>query len=399
MPSSVTALITSGLQEHVNAMQALQQGDHAIKQIAQISELVVRAYRAGKKVILFGNGGSAADAQHLAAELVGKFRLDRDPLPAFALTVNTSTLTAVGNDYSFGQVFARQVEALGEAGDVAIGISTSGDSENVVQALMVARRGGMVTVGLTGETGGRMKDVVDCCLCVPSKDIPRIQEVHITVGHMICEIVEKRLFGQLGGAHRAVFLDRDGVINRKAPEGSYVKNWHEFEFLPGVVEAISELREAGFLVMVVTNQRGVARGVMTEEDLTTIHARMEEELRGGRAALDGVYFCPHDIDDGCSCRKPRPGLLFRAARQHDIDLSQSWMVGDSQVDIQAGLSAGCRTVLVQAEGVEGCISNGVTPDERAVSLHDAARIILHRSPSQPGLDGPNCGEISGGREL
>lgn len=163
--------------------------------IAEVAQKLIAAYRAGNKVLLFGNGGSAADAQHIAAELVGKYYLDRKPLPAEALTVNTSSLTAIGNDYGFDKVFARQIEALGEAGDIAIGISTSGNSANVIEGLRVAKRRGMTTVGLTGTDGGKLKGAADYCLCVPSQDTPRIQEVHILVGHIWCELIEQALFG------------------------------------------------------------------------------------------------------------------------------------------------------------------------------------------------------------
>lgn len=164
--------------------------------LVQVAEELIQAYKAGKKVLLFGNGGSAADAQHIAAELVGKYYLERKPLPAQALTVNTSSLTAIGNDYAFEQIFARQVEALGNSGDVAIGISTSGNSPNVIRGLQAGKRKRLITVGLTGEDGGTLKGEVDYCICVPSKDTPRIQEAHILIGHILCELVERSLFGQ-----------------------------------------------------------------------------------------------------------------------------------------------------------------------------------------------------------
>lgn len=162
--------------------------------LAQVAMVLIEAYQQGKKILLFGNGGSAADAQHIAAELVGKYYINRKPLPAEALTVNTSVLTAIGNDYAFEQIFARQVEALGNPGDVAIGISTSGNSPNVIEGVRAARRKGMVTVGLTGDDGGQLKNEVDYCICVPSKDTPRVQEAHILIGHIWCELIEQALF-------------------------------------------------------------------------------------------------------------------------------------------------------------------------------------------------------------
>jgi D-sedoheptulose 7-phosphate isomerase len=162
--------------------------------IAEVAGKVTAAFRQGHRLLLFGNGGSAGDAQHIAAELVGRFYLERRALPAEALTVNTSALTALANDYAYELIFARQVEALGNPGDVAIGISTSGNSPNVVEGLRMAKKIGMLTIGLTGAGGGKMKTECDYCLCVPSKDTPRIQESHILLGHIICDLIEKNLF-------------------------------------------------------------------------------------------------------------------------------------------------------------------------------------------------------------
>jgi len=162
--------------------------------IARVSEVLITAVKKGNKPILFGNGGSAADAQHIAAEFVGRFAFNRPALAALALSVNTSCLTAIGNDYGFEEVFARQLEALGRAGDVAIGISTSGNSPNVLRAFDVARKMGICSVGLTGASGGKLKAAVDFCICAPSSDTPRIQECHILIGHIISELVEETIF-------------------------------------------------------------------------------------------------------------------------------------------------------------------------------------------------------------
>ncbi len=161
----------------------------------EIAERVVEAFRRGRKLVLFGNGGSAADAQHIAGEFVGKFRFDRPCLPAIALTTNTSTLTAIANDFTYDAVFERAVEGLVEAGDVVIGLSTSGESANVVRGIVTAKRKGAVTVALTGAKG-RLAELADLALAVPSADTPRIQEVHITLGHIIAELVEEELFGE-----------------------------------------------------------------------------------------------------------------------------------------------------------------------------------------------------------
>ena len=166
-----------------------------VKIIVTVSDEIVRAFKRGNKVLLFGNGGSAADAQHLAAELTGKYLRDRAPLPAIALTTNTSSLTAVANDYGYEQVFSRQLQALAVKGDVVIGISTSGNSPNVISAMEEARRCGAITVALTGQCG-KLKKTADFVLSVNSKETPLIQESHITIGHIICQLVEEEMFGK-----------------------------------------------------------------------------------------------------------------------------------------------------------------------------------------------------------
>lgn len=183
--------IIAGLEESIRVKEELLKSQVEI--IVGIVEAIINALEDGGKVILFGNGGSAADAQHLAAELVGRFKLERKGLPALALSTNTSTLTSISNDYSFAKVFARQVEALGKPEDVAIGISTSGRSANVIEGILAARDKGIFTIGLTGEKGGKLGEVVDLILNVPSQDTPRIQEAHIIVGHLICQLVEEKL--------------------------------------------------------------------------------------------------------------------------------------------------------------------------------------------------------------
>jgi len=166
----------------------------ALRQVAPVIEraaaLVAEAVGRGYKVMFCGNGGSAADSQHLAAELMGRYLKDRRPLPAIALTVDTSALTAIGNDYDYAEIFARQLRGLGRAGDVLIGISTSGNSENVVRAVTTAKALGIATIGLTGRSGGRLREVCGICICVPAEETNHIQEMHIAIGHYLCGFVE-----------------------------------------------------------------------------------------------------------------------------------------------------------------------------------------------------------------
>ena len=165
--------------------------------IDQVVSAIVACYRQGGKVLIFGNGGSAADAQHFAGELVSRFYFDRPGLAAFALTTDTSVLTAIGNDYGYENVFSRQIEANAKAGDVVIGISTSGNSPNVLKALGAAQAIGAINVGLTGQNGGAMKNTCKLCICVPSNSTPRIQECHLVIEHAICAAVEEQMFGKL----------------------------------------------------------------------------------------------------------------------------------------------------------------------------------------------------------
>ena len=167
-----------------------------VNRIEEVAHVIANAFRNGNRVYLCGNGGSAADAQHLAAEFTGRFYSDREPLPAEALHVNTSFLTAVANDYSYNEVYERAIKAHGRKGDVLFGISTSGNSKNILLAQEEAKKRGMIVISFTGETGGKMKDSCDYLFNVPSTDTPRIQESHILIGHIICQLVEEELFAK-----------------------------------------------------------------------------------------------------------------------------------------------------------------------------------------------------------
>jgi D-sedoheptulose 7-phosphate isomerase len=188
------ATIRKNLQNAIDLKQQLLSDEATLNLIAAMTEAIVQAYRNGHKVFFCGNGGSAADAQHLAAELSGRYYYDRPALFAEALHVNTSYITAVANDYSFDDVYARWITAIGQKGDVLIAMSTSGNSPNVVKAVAQANENGMVTIGFTGADGGALKDGCDLVLRVPSTDTPRIQECHMHVGHTLCEIVEATIF-------------------------------------------------------------------------------------------------------------------------------------------------------------------------------------------------------------
>jgi D-sedoheptulose 7-phosphate isomerase len=191
------------IEASIKTKQSLLESADTLVTVAKVSEILVNALKQGNKVLLFGNGGSAADAQHIAAELVGRFAFDRPALPALALSVNSSCVTAIGNDYGYEKVFSRQLEALARPGDVAIGISTSGNSPNVLWAMSTAKKIGLHTIALTGSTGGTLKAAVDHCICAPSNETPRIQECHILIGHIISELVESEIFDEKGRIPRS----------------------------------------------------------------------------------------------------------------------------------------------------------------------------------------------------
>ena len=179
----------------IETKRQIMENERMIQTLEDCSNMITTAFKNGNKVLFCGNGGSAADAQHLAAEFSGRFYTDRDALPAEALHCNTSYMTAVANDYSYDVVYSRMIKGIGNPGDVLIGLSTSGNSKNIVEAFKTAKLKNMVTVGLTGDNGGMMKEMSDFLLNVPSSDTPRIQESHIMLGHIICQLVEEKYFG------------------------------------------------------------------------------------------------------------------------------------------------------------------------------------------------------------
>ena len=187
--------IKDQIKKSYETKQELYKNEELLQQIIAVAKLCLDAYDKDKKTMLAGNGGSAADAQHIAAELVGRYGFDRPSLPSLALTTDTSNLTAIGNDYGYDFVFSRQLEGMGQAGDVFIGISTSGNSVNIINAFESAKKKGVTTVALTGRDGGKMANIADIALIVPSDATPRIQESHILIGHIICDIIEKEIFG------------------------------------------------------------------------------------------------------------------------------------------------------------------------------------------------------------
>lgn len=405
-------LIRNALQESASVKRALAHTHTA--DIAAAAECIAAGFLRGGKLLLAGNGGSAADAQHIAAEFVGHFKEDRPPLPAIALTTDTSALTAIANDYSFDDVFSRQVEALGEAGkDTLMVISTSGRSMNIRKSAEAARKRNIKIIGLLGKGGGEVKNIVDIAIVVPSDDTQHIQEAHITIGHIICDIVERRLIEEnekkqqkanvgkqthlpeikmnVSQKQRAVFLDRDGVITKEPPH--YAHRLDQLALIPKSAHAIRMLNDHGFLTVVVSNQAGVARGFFEESDTKIFNRGLEYLLKEGGAYLDGVYYCPHHPEATraeyrkiCDCRKPNSGMLTRAASELSIDLERSFMIGDKWTDIEAANKAGCTSIMVRTgQGEEEWAKrNGATVDYRAADIYEAAEWICNVAKTEGG---------------
>ena len=183
---------------------------------------------------------------------------------------------------------------------------------------------------------------------------------------------------------KAIFLDRDGVINKKAPGDGYVTRWQDFELLPDVAEAISQINRAGLAVIVITNQRCIAKGLMTVDDLEDIHQQMREFLEKRGARIDAIYYCPHETDPACHCRKPAPGMFERASHDYGIQLTVSWMIGDSDIDIEAGKNAGCKTALLLGTGAGASVRALNRADLVTSSLQEAVRLILTYEQSNAG---------------
>lgn len=304
--------------------------------IREAADMILDAVKKGGQIIFMGNGGSSADAQHIAAEFSGRYAFDRPAMAGVCLS-NIAPVTAIGNDYTYDLVFQRQIEAICRKDDVVVGMSTSGNSRNVMLAIEAAKRIGAKTMSFTGD-GGVLKDMVDLSVIIPTRETPRVQEGYLVACHTICGIVEREMFGR-----KAVFIDRDDTIVKDVP---YCNDPEKLQLLPGVPKAISRLKEAGYLVIVVTNQSGIARGLFDENILDNVHDKMIREIAAGGGEIDDIFFCPHDPEGGCGCRKPEIGMGVAAIMKHHINPTVSFMIGDRDKDIEFGKRLGLKTYMV-----------------------------------------------------
>jgi D-glycero-D-manno-heptose 1,7-bisphosphate phosphatase len=300
------------------------------------------------------------------------------PLRAVALTDSPGVLTAWANDAGFGRVFAEQVATLGSPGDVLVAISCTGNSPNVLEAAGAARGLGMHVLGLGGFDGGNLRDMSDVFIQVDSRDYGVVESVHLAIDHSLAAALSARAHARATApsSRPVVIVDRDGVINRNVSDG--VRSWDQFDFLPGSLEALADLKRRGYQVVVVTNQANIGRGLLTPAQLADIHRRMLEAVLAAGGEISGVHVCEHAPDERCVCRKPAPGLLLRAAEIHGFSLQDAFVVGDHPTDVAAARSAGAEPILVLSG--RGRVDEVEQPHPLvAADLREAVEMITARS--------------------
>lgn len=363
--------------------------------IEKVVDVFLQAYHRGQTIFIMGNGGSASTASHFCND-INKGTLvpnkDGKRFKAIALTDNIPLLTAWSNDSSYEDCFVEQLRSLHNHGSVVLGISGSGNSENVLRAMRFARDNGSTTIGFTGFDGGKMKDLVDIPIVVPSHLMARVEDIHM----ILCHVITHSIRDEIIRGRKTVFIDRDGVINHNI-DGDYVRNWQDFRFLPGALEAIKRLTDNNCDIHIISNQAGVGKGLMTQEQLDEIHDQMVKivEAHGGKIA--GVHVCTHRADENCDCRKPKPGLLYQAVGgRHSVFPNGCFVVGDALTDVKVGRSVGAKTFLVLTgrgkDQLRLLNQDTCRPDWIVPSLAEAVERIVHYQPHEaepvPGMKSP-----------
>jgi D-sedoheptulose 7-phosphate isomerase len=356
--------------------------------IEKAADLLATARAAGGRLFILGVGGSAANASHA----VNDFRKIAG-IEAYAPTDNVSELTARANDEGWASIFDSWLRTSRlRPEDLLLIFSVGGGnleqnvSPNLVAALKYAKSVGAKIIGIVGRDGGYTATVADACVLIPTVNpahiTPHTEAFQAVVWHLLVSHPAVKMQSTKwesispSGKHRAVFLDRDGVINRALVRDGKPfppATLEELEILPGVPEALRALQHQGFKLLVVTNQPDIARGKQSTQMLEAMHQTLKAQL-----PLDDILVCPHTDQDQCDCRKPQPGMLLAAARKHNIDLAQSYMIGDRWRDIEAGYNAGCKTILIDYGYSERPPDR--VPDLRVTSLREAADWIIRSTP-------------------
>lgn len=313
-------------------------------ELAAVLDALWTAWEDDRTAFIVGNGGSASTASHMACDLAKQTQIPgRRPLRAHSLTDNVALMSALANDSDWTQVFSEQLRIHARPGDLLVCISASGNSHNVLRAISEARSSGLRVIGFGGFDGGRMREACDLYVHAPSYDYGHVETTHLLFDHVLTALLFE--FGKMtAGSRPAVLVDRDGVVIRNRDD--YVRDWSQVEILPGAIEALAALSRSGHRVLIVTNQSVIGRGLATRETVDRIHERLAAMVAQHGGRIDAFLVCPHAPDAGCDCRKPKPGLLFRARDDHSVDLARAWLIGDHADDITAATAAGVRSILV-----------------------------------------------------
>jgi histidinol-phosphate phosphatase family protein len=298
----------------------------------------------------------------------------RKRLRALALTDNVEAVTAIANDTGYENVFATQLVTHARAGDVLILISCSGNSPNIVKALEVAKRLGLVTIAFGGLDGGRARDLCDHYAHVPSYDYGHVETAHLLFEHLLTKLL---LDLAKASSKPTVLVDRDGVLVRNRHD--YVKTLSEVEILPGALEALAVLSKEAHRVFVVTNQSAIGRGLTTHAKVNRIHSHLAREAKRFGGEIEAFLVCPHTPDDRCDCRKPAPGLLYQARDRYGVDLDSAVMIGDWHTDTQAARAAGCISIQV-ADG-RASDESANEADHTVKDITEAVQLIVSRNGS------------------
>lgn len=358
--------------------------------VALVVQSIWRAWQEDHVVFICGNGGSATTAEHMACDLTKQTLVaGRRALRAMALTDNMAIVTSWANDADFARVFAEQLRVHGRPGDLLICISGSGASPNIVEAVDEAHALGMSVVALGGFSGGPASERADIHLHVPAQDYGLIESAHIVLEHCVTALLHDAALStrqkHRTPAKPVVIIDRDGVINRNLEEG--VRGWTDFEFLPGALEGLAALSRAGHRIVVVTNQANIGRGILTWARLTEIHRRMETDIVAAGGVIEAVFVCEHPPEAGCDCRKPAPGLLYRAAAELQFPLEEAYLIGDHRTDVEAARAAGAHPVLVLSgrEKDPAILVGELAPDLVADNLAAAASVLVEHHRAVDGV--------------